>query len=223
MIDGDQTLGDALARFVRAAGPDHTPVQQRMAAFAAANEFPNIGPDAGAVLRLLARLTDAETVFEFGSGFGYSASWFLRGGAGRVILTEFDADELDKGREFLGDADLAERCVFEDGDAMETIEQYGGPFDVVLIDHQKSRYADAFDAVESKLSPGGVVVADNITRGPIAFETLLAHLEDGEELPEDDEQTHGIGRYLDTVREADGFESFVLPVGSGLCVTTKLE
>jgi predicted O-methyltransferase YrrM len=92
-----------------------------------------------------------------------------------------------------------------------------------LIDHQKSRYADAFDAVRSKLSPGGVVVADNVTRGPIDFEALLAHLEDGDALPEDDEQTHGIGTYLDTVREADGFESFVLPAGSGLCVTTKVE
>jgi predicted O-methyltransferase YrrM len=223
MKDGDQTLGDALARFVRAAGPEHTPLQEEMAAFAAENDFPNIGPDAGAILRLAARLTDAETVFEFGSGFGYSASWFLRGGAGRVILTEFDADELDKGREFLGDAGLTEHCIFEEGDAMETVERYGGPFDVVLIDHQKSRYADAFEAVRAKLSPGGVVIADNITRGPIEFEALLAHLEDGEPLPDEDEQTHGIGTYLDTVRDADGFESLVLPVGSGLCVTTKVE
>jgi predicted O-methyltransferase YrrM len=223
MIEGDQTLGDALARFVRAAGPEHTPVQTRMADFAADHDFPNIGPDAGAVLRLCARLTDADAVFEFGSGFGYSASWFLRGGAERVILTEFDADELDKGREFLGDADLADACTFEEGDAMETIQRYDGPFDVVLIDHQKSRYADAFEAVREKVAPGGVVVADNVTRGPIDFEALLAHLEDGDDLPTDDDQTAGIGRYLDTVRADDDFESLVLPVGSGLCVSSKVQ
>jgi predicted O-methyltransferase YrrM len=222
MIDGDQTLSEALVRFLRATGPTHTEAQRRMAAFADEQSFPNLGPDAGAVLRLVARLTDAETVFEFGSGFGYSASWFLRGGAGRVILTEHDADELQQGREFLADAGLAEQCVFEHGDAMETVDRYGGPFDAVLIDHQKSRYADAFAAVRSKLPDGGVIVADNVTRGPADFEAVLAHLEDGTPLPEDD-QTVGVADYLQSVRAADDFETLVLPVGSGLCVSTKVE
>jgi Predicted O-methyltransferase len=221
VIDGDQTLDETLVRFLRAAGPEHTEVQRRMATFADDQSFPNLGPDAGAVLQLLARLTDAETVFEFGSGFGYSASWFLRGGAGRVILTEHDADELRRGREFLADAGLTERCVFERGDAMETVDRYGGPFDAVLIDHQKSRYADAFAAVRAKLPVGGVVVADNVTRGPADFEAVLAHLEDGDPLP-DDGQTVGVADYLQSVRAADDFETLVLPVGSGLSVSTKV-
>ena len=121
------------------------------------------------MLRLLACLTDADTVFAFGSGFGYSASWFLRGGADRVILTEFDANELDQGRDFMPEAGLADRCVFEEGDAMETIERHDGPFDVVLVDHQKERSADPFHAV----------------------------------------------------RDDPVFEMAVLPVGSGLAVSTK--
>ncbi|WP_277555628.1 O-methyltransferase [Halobaculum limi] len=217
-------LSDDVSRFVRAAGPDHTDVQERMAAFAREHDFPNIGPESGAVLRLLARLTDADTVFEFGSGFGYSASWFLRGGAQRVILTEFDADELDKGREFLADAGLADRCVFEEGDAMETVERYDGPFDVVLIDHQKERYADAFHAARDKLAPGGVVAADNIMRGPIDFDALLAYLEgDAEALDHENDQTQGIADYLDAVRADDAFETTILPVGSGLAVSTRVE
>ncbi|UIO99131.1 O-methyltransferase [Halobaculum sp. CBA1158] len=230
-------LPEDVSRFVRASGPGHIEVQERMAAFAADHDFPNIGPESGAVLRLLARLTDADTVFEFGSGFGYSASWFLRGGADRVILTEFDADELDQGREFMTEAGLADRCVFEDGDAMETIDRYDGPFDAVLIDHQKERYADAFRAVRDKLSPGGVVAADNVMRGPIDFDALLAHAEGvaaGDDTAEDAEnpgaalatandQTRGIADYLDTVRDDDAFETAVLPVGSGLAVSTRVE
>ena len=221
MIDGDQTVDESLVRFVRATGPDHTDVQAEMAAHAEAESFPNVGRGAGAVLQLLARLADAETVFEFGSGFGYSASWFLRGGAGRVVLTEFDEDELALGREFLTDAGLAERCVFESGDAMETVERYGGPFDVVLVDHQKSRYPEAFEAVRRKLSPGGVIVADNVTRGPASFPAVLDHLESGEPLPADDDQTAGIAEYLTTVRAAEDFDTAVLPVGSGLSVSVK--
>ena len=221
MIDGDQTLDESLVRFLRAAGPDHTDVQAAMAAHAEAESFPNLGREAGGVLRLLARLVDAETVFEFGSGFGYSASWFLRGGAGRVVLTEVDEAELERGREFLTDAGLTDRCVFEAGDAMETVERYGGPFDAVLVDHQKSRYPAAFDAIRRKLSPGGVVVADNVTRGPASFEAVLDHLESGAALPADDDQTAGVAEYLTRVRAADEFETVVLPVGSGLCVSVK--
>ncbi|WP_435125250.1 O-methyltransferase [Halobaculum sp. D14] len=217
-------LPSDVSRFVRAAGPEHTDVQARMAAFADEHDFPSIGAEAGAVLRLLARLTDAETVFEFGSGFGYSASWFLRGGADRVVLTEFDADELDAGREFLSDAGLADRCVFEHGDAMETVERYGGPFDVVLVDHQKQRYRDAFDAVREKLPVGGVVVADNVMAGPVDFDALLAHLEgDADAVDADDEFSRGVADYLDAVRDADGFETAAVPVGEGLAVTTKTE
>jgi len=57
---------------------------------------------------------------------------------------------------------------------METIERYDGPFDVVLIDHLKGRYADAYRAVLPKVRTGGVIVADNITRGPIDFGDLVA-------------------------------------------------
>ena len=217
-------LSDDVARFVRVAGPEHTPVQERMAEFAAEHRFPNIGPDAGAVLRMLARLTDAGTVFEFGSGFGYSASWFLRGGADRVVLTELDDDELDKGREFMADAGLTDRCSFEAGDALETVERYDGPFDVVLVDHHKRGYCDALDAATPKLRVGGVVVADNVMYGPIEFDDVLAHLE-GEQgaIDVDDESSRAIADYLDAVCGDDCFETVVLPVGSGLAVSTKVE
>jgi predicted O-methyltransferase YrrM len=222
-------LTDDARRFLAATAPDHTAVQSEMAALADEWEFPIIGPEAGAVLRLVARLTDAERVFEFGSGFGYSATWFLRGGADAVVCTEFDAAEAERGREFADAHGYADRVTFEVGDAMETVERYDGPFDVVLIDHQKSRYVDAYRAVLSKIRPGGVIVADNVTAGPIDFERLVAHavgddpLAAGDPLADDDAATRGIAAYLDAVRADDAVETAVLPVGEGIAVSTVVE
>ncbi|WP_096393115.1 O-methyltransferase [Halorubrum trapanicum] len=215
-------LTDPARRFLTATAPDHTPIQSEMADLADEWGFPIIGPEAGAVLRLLARLTDADRVFEFGSGFGYSATWFLRGGAGSVVCTEFDADEAERGVAFADEGGYADRVTFEVGDAMEAIDRYEGPFDVVLIDHQKGRYADAYREVLPKVRSGGVIVADNVTRGPIDFEALVAHFEAGEPLPDDavDEETRGIGEYVGTVRSDDAVETAVLPVGSGIAVST---
>ena len=220
-------LPEHTRRFVRAVGPSHDPVQERMAAHAEAHGFPIIGPEAGGVLRLLARLTDAERVFEFGSGFGYSATWFLRGmDGGRVVLTEHDSEELELAREFLGDAGVADRAAFEAGDALATVERYDGPFDVVLVDHDKSRYEAAFERVRGKLRPGGVVVADNVLRGPADPAVLLAAAEaDAVPGPEEgvdaDGATAGLARYLRRVRSDAAFETVLLPVGSGLAVSVR--
>ncbi|GAB6878271.1 O-methyltransferase [Halorubrum gandharaense] len=216
-------LPDHTQRFLAATAPEHTPVQTEMAELAAESGFPNIGPEAGGVLRLLARLTDAERVFEFGSGFGYSATWFLRGGADHVVCTEFDADEAEQGEAFAAEYGYADAVTFEVGDAMETVERYDGPFDVVLIDHQKHRYADAYEAIKPKLADGAVVVADNITAGPIDFGDLLAYFESGVELPPDDTETRGIAKYVDVVREDDDLDTSILPVGSGIAVSVKRE
>ncbi len=216
-------LSETAQRYLRATGPAHDEIQAEMAAFAEEAGFPIIGPDAGGLLRTLTATTQAERVFEFGSGFGYSAYWFLQGmpTEGEIVLTEFDEDELAMAEEFFERAGLTERAHFEYGDAMETIEEYDGPFDVVLIDHQKERYADAFEAVREDLPVGSVVVADNMMRGPIDIDDLLGYFESGDPLP-DDASTQGIAEYIDTVRGAEGFQTTLVPLGSGVALTSRV-
>lgn len=216
-------LSETAQRYLRATGPDHDEIQAEMAAYAAEEGFPIIGPDAGGVLRFLACTTQASRVFEFGSGFGYSAYWFLEGmpADGEIILTEIDADELAMAEEFLDRGGFAERATFEHGDAMEVIDRYDGAFELVLIDHEKHRYADGFEAIREQLPVGSAVVADNMLRGPIDYEEILAYFESGESLP-DDPDTQGIAEYIETVRADDAFQTTLLPVGSGIAVTTRI-
>jgi predicted O-methyltransferase YrrM len=219
------TTAETTRRFLRGVAPDHDEIQAEMATYADEHGFPIIGPEAGGVLRLLARLTEAGAVFEFGSGYGYSALWFLKGMAadGRVVLTEHDPAELEMAREFLDRAGYADRATFEAGDALDAVERHDGPFDLVLIDHQKSRYAEAFAAVRGKVAPGGVVVADNVLRGPVDVEALTARTVEGADLPAGDSGTRGIADYLDAVRSDEAFETVVLPVGNGLAVSTRVD
>ena len=216
-------MDDTIQNYIRATGASHSEVQEEMAAYADENGVPIIGPDAGAVLRMLARLTDARTVFEFGSGYGYSASWFLAGGADEIVLTEIDEEELDMAREFLAREGHTDRAHYELGDALDVVDDYEGPFDVVLIDHDKPRYAQGFDKAREKVPEGGVVVADNMTRGPIDVEQLEAYFAEDEPLPDDaSEGTEGIANYVEHVKADPAFESFILPVGSGICLSTRV-
>jgi predicted O-methyltransferase YrrM len=212
-------LPEATRRFLTLAGPQPDATQRAMEAHAEEASFPIIGSTVGGLLAALAQLTGAERVFEFGSGFGYSASWFARGmDGGEVVLTEIDADELDLAREFLAEGGYAPAFRYEHGDAVSAVGEYDGPFDVVLVDHQKRRYVEGFEAVSGKVAPGGAVVADNMMRGPMDFEDVLAGLK-GEPTP--DEETAGVVEYVERLRADPAYESVVLPVGSGVALSVR--
>jgi predicted O-methyltransferase YrrM len=210
------TPDDATA-FLRAVNPSHDAIQREMAAYADEHGFPIIGPQAGGLLRSIAGATGARRIFEFGSGFGYSAYWFLRGMPedGEIVLTEFDADEIEMAEEFFERADLADRAHFEHGDAMDAVDRYEGPFDVVLVDHRKELYPAAFDAIREKLPRGAIVVADNIMRTPV-----MQYFGGDAERPTE-ASARGLVEYVEAVRADDDFHTVVLPVGNGLALSTR--
>lgn len=212
---------EAAEAFARAIGPSADSVIETMDEKARREGFPTVGPAVGGWLQTVAELIDAERAFEFGSGFGYSAYWIARGlpSDGEVVLTEIDEDELEAARKFLSRGGFADRAVFEHGDAVEIVEAHEGPFDVVLVDNEKDRYVEAFEAVRPKVAPGGVVAADNVMGGPVEFDTVFA-LVRGESVAASDRE-RGIADYLGRVRGDDAYSTVLLPLGSGLAVSYR--
>jgi len=215
-------LDDTAAAFLRAANPGQSSLLAEMTEYGESQGFPTVGPDAGQFFRVVATLAGAERIFEFGSGFGYSAAWFL--GAlpadGEIVLTDYDDENLADAREFLGRLDNDTDVHFEAGDALETFEKYDGPFDVVFLDHDKERYAEAFDQAVAKLAPGGVVVADNMMAGPVETGDVTATLAGA---PAPDDMTEGIASYIEHVRDHPDFETAFVPLGEGVAVSVENE
>ncbi len=216
-------LPDDVAAFVRTAGDEPDDILRAMDERAESEGFPHVGPEVGQFLRLLAKLIDAERVFEFGSGYGYSAYW-LAGALpsdGELVLTEMDASTLEAAKENMSAGGFGAIARYEVGDALETIERCDGPFDLVLLDHEKHRYREAFEAVKPKLSAGGAIVADNaMTAGGIEFENLLSIVE-GNEPADATDATRGIAAYLTAVTADPAFETVILPLGEGIAVSYR--
>ena len=215
-----QVLDTTAEAFLEAANPSPPPILAEMAAFGREENFPVVGADVGHLLRVIAQLAGAERIFEFGSGFGYSAAWFL--GAlpadGELVLTEYDAENLDTAQDFLPRLDHDATVHYERGDAMETFQQYDGPFDVVLLDHEKAAYVDAFEDVRGDLADGGVVVADNMMAGPVEPAEVTAAVEGADS---GDDQTAGVADYIEHVRDDPGFETAFVPLGEGLAISVQ--
>ena len=217
------TVPDDVEAFAEAVGPRPDEVIREMDERAAETGFPTVGPAVGGWLQQLAGLVGAERVFEFGSGFGYSAYWFARAlpADGEIVLTEIDEDELTDAREYLARGGFDTTARFELGDAIGIVESYDDPFDVVLIDNEKDRYVEALEAVRGKLPAGSVVVADNMTAGPFEFEEIHRLLTEGG--GDGGAMARGVADYLVHVGGDDAFETTLLPLGEGLAVSRRVE
>jgi predicted O-methyltransferase YrrM len=223
----DPAPPEAVARLARSVGPPADDVIREMDERAAREDFPTVGPEVGGLLAWLVGLTGARRVFEFGSGFGYSAYWMARHLPvdGEVVLVDRDADLLADARDYLARGGLADRATVRTGDAVEVVREYDD-LDLVLVDNEKERYVEAFEAARPRLSDEAVVVADNATTaGSIEFDRLRSLVDgDGTVSPADAEDaTAGVATYLDHVRAAEGFETVPVPLGEGLALSRRTD
>jgi predicted O-methyltransferase YrrM len=218
------TVPEWIGEYATVVGPEPDDVIEEMDAYAEREGFPTVGPAVGGWLEVLARMVDAESVFEFGSGYGYSAYWFARGLAtdGEIVLTEIDEDELDLAREYLERGEFDATFQYEHGDAIEIVDDYDGPFDVVLIDNEKTRYREAFEAVREKVASGGIVVADNAIAGGGIDADAVRELLTGERETAG-ASTEGIAAFVRAVHGDPRFVASLLPVGEGVVVAMRTD
>ena len=139
---------------------------QEMEAYAEKHNFPIIGPACGYYCYQLARMIGAKSIFELGSGYGYSTAWFSKAvqenGGGVVHHTVWD-EELSKSAAShllkLGFADIVQYHVAE---AVESLRQASGPFDIIFNDIDKEAYPASLPVIKEKLRSGGLLIIDNM-------------------------------------------------------------
>ncbi|MDO9107078.1 MAG: O-methyltransferase [Methylovulum sp.] len=151
---------------------DH-PVLIEMEALAAQHNFPIVGRLVGVFLEILAKTANAERIFEFGSGYGYSAYWFAKalGAQGQVICTEADLLNKEKAEYYLTAANLWDKVDFRAGMAQDIFAATEGLFDICYNDVDKIDYPDIWLMAKDRIKPGGLYIADNVLwRGRVAVE-----------------------------------------------------
>jgi len=144
--------------------------------------FPVIGRAKGRLIRRLLGRHRPSRALEIGSLFGYSAILIAghlpRGG--RLTCVEANGYLARFVAGNVREAGLARRVSVVVGDARNVIPRLRGQFDFVLIDAAKEQYLDYITALEPKLRPGAVVVADNTKIFRRTVRGYLAHVRRGD-------------------------------------------
>ena len=186
----------------------------RLEGYAGERGFPKVGYLSGRWLEQFARSVNARRVYEFGSGFGYSAYFFAKavGGEGEVWGSEVDAHELEAFERLYAQHPLKNRIHLRLGDAIEVFDQVDGMMDVVFIDADKADYRACLEAAVPRLRIGGLLMADNALWGGRT----------SREGPSSDESTEHLRRFNRAVYADSRFQTSILPVGDGLLVALRV-
>ncbi len=157
-----QSVQDYLASIV----PARENEMQEMEAYAEKHDFPIIGPAAGYYCYQLARMINAKSVFELGSGYGYSTAWFAKAvkesSGGVVHHTVWDADLSRMANQHLTKLGFADLVQYHIAEAVETLRGESGPFDLIFNDIDKQAYPDSLPVIKEKLRSGGLLIIDNM-------------------------------------------------------------
>jgi predicted O-methyltransferase YrrM len=127
----------------------------------------NTTPGDARFLRILVESSQAKSGIEIGTANGYGAIvmglGFERNG-GHLTSIDIDAGMVATARANVRKMKLQETVSFVKGPALKVIPKLAGPFDFVFIDAWKQEYLGYLQAVEAKLKPRAIVVADNVVR-----------------------------------------------------------
>ncbi len=171
------------------------------------------GHHQGKILEMISHMIKPRYVLEIGSFTGYSAICLAKGLSddGRLFTIEKNDELVPLSSRYYKKAGLSNKIIQLTGDANAIIPRLKQNFDLVYIDAEKDEYPDYYNLVINKVTPGGIILADNVLWGGKVLEKL----------PGTDHFTSGIQKFNEMVQKDERVENVILPVRDGLVIIRK--
>ena len=164
----------------------------------------------GHLLAMLVRLTGAKRILELGTFTGFSAICLASAmpEGGHLDTLEINDELEDVILEGFRKAGLEDVISLHLGDCKKSLEALAGPFDFVYMDANKREYCEYYELIIDKMTPGGLILADNVLWDGKVYEDPMPQ----------DKQTAGIARFNEMIKNDRRVENFILPLRDGLNV-----
>ena len=209
-------LSEHVDRYLQKVRPDRSPLMAEMEKFAETDHVPIVHWETGRFLATLVRATDPALVLEVGTAIGYSTLHMAQElGRGKVVTLERDPDRIRQATDYLERAGVKDRVDIVEGDAMETLAQLPGPFDIIFLDGTKTEYPRYLEMAEQKASERAVLVVDNmLMSGDVA-------LEDDADAFWSLENLASARKFNEELVSSERWLGAVLPIGDGVVFAAR--
>lgn len=156
----------------------------------------NLEPETAHFLYLLLRSSQRKHILEIGTSNGYSTIWLAWAAAqngGHVVSIDRYEQKHILADSNLRKAELRDMVNLIVGDASAIVTKLPGPFDCVFFDADRISAPQQLSLLVPKLTPGALVLADNVISHP-----------------------QEIAGYLAAIHAMPQFDHIVVPIGKGL-------
>lgn len=154
-------------------------------------------------------------ILEIGAAVGYSAICFSEYLAeGGVIETiERDEERIKEAKQNFKRAEVEDRIILHEGDAVEILPTINEKFDMVFIDAAKGKYPFFLQQALRMLTDDGIIFADNILYKGYVMSDYNKHKQRT--------AVRNLREYIKETTENPKLETEILEIGDGLAVSRK--
>ncbi|GAA2629757.1 O-methyltransferase [Paractinoplanes durhamensis] len=173
-----------------------------------------VSADEGRLLTMLVQLTGARYAVEVGVFTGYSAICIARGlpADGRLLACDVSEEWTALAQKYWQRAGVDDRIDLRIAPAAETLTALPADpvIDFAFIDADKTSYPAYYEALVTRLRPGGLLAIDNVLQGGQVLEPTPTR-----------EATITIKKFNETVLHDNRVESVMLSVRDGVTLVRK--
>ena len=152
-------------------------------------------------------------ILEIGAAVGYSAICFTEYLAeGGIIETiERDEERIAEAKENFKRAEVADKVILHEGDAVEILPTLNEKFDMVFIDAAKGKYPFFLKEALRMLDDNGIIFADNILYKGYVMSDYNKHKQRT--------AVRNLREYIKETTENPNLDTEILEVGDGLAIS----
>lgn len=178
---------------------------------------PIIRKETQSFLKVLLLMKKPLRILEIGAAVGFSAilmSEYMPEGAHITTIENYEK-RIPIARENFRRAGREEEITLLEGDALEVMKTLPGPYDFIFMDAAKGQYIQYMPQVMRLLSPGGVLVSDNVLQDGDIIESRFA-------VERRNRTIHSRMReYLYQLKHDGRLATSILPLGDGIAFSVK--
>lgn len=209
-------IDERMAVFIDSFDRGNTPLLDEIEKYALETQVPVIRRSMQSLLKFLLAFSKPKSILEVGTAIGFSALLMDAYSPTDCHITTIEKYEkrIPLARENFRRAGAEERITLLEGDATELLPKLDGAYDLIFMDAAKGQYIHFLPDILRLLSPGGLLVSDNVLQDGDIIESRFA-------VTRRNRTIHARMReYLYELKHHPQLETVILPVGDGVTLST---
>lgn len=210
-------VDERMVTYINSLDRGNTPFLNALEQEARDERVPIIRREMQSFLKVLLQIKRPRLILEVGTAVGFSTLLMSEYGPGDCRITTIENYEkrIPLARENFRKAGKEEQITLLEGDAAEILVGLEGPYDFIFMDAAKAQYIHFLPDILRLLSPGGILVSDNVLQDGDLIESHFAVERRNRTIYK------RMREYLYALKNSEELETSILPLGDGVTLSIK--